>query len=164
MNKTCRSGLIGVWVVLLLGGLAVPASADITAFLGVTPTPDNRTVRGLAAGLGILFIGFEFEYANTGEDEIERLPGLKTWSGNVLVQTPIEVSGVQLYATAGAGGYQEALIQFRETHVATNFGGGAKIRLVGPLRIRLDYRVFKLEGSPLNSAYQRFYAGANLAF
>ncbi len=46
----------------------------------------------------------------------------------------------------------------------SNFGGGAKIKLVGPLRVRLDYRVFKLQGSPLYETYHRFYAGANLSF
>ena len=45
-----------------------------------------------------------------------------------------------------------------------NIGGGAKLKLVGPLRLRLDYRVFKLQGSPLYETYHRFYAGANLAF
>lgn len=154
---------MAVAAVLLLGW-AQPAAADVTAFLGITPTPDNRSARGFAAGVGILFIGFEFEYANTGEDEIELLPGLKTWSGNVLAQTPIEVSGVQLYGTLGFGGYRENLVAAQETHMATNLGGGAKIRLVGPLRLRLDYRVFKMQGSPIHDTYQRFYAGANLAF
>jgi hypothetical protein len=158
-----KFGVTAVVAVLLLGW-ATPAAADITAFFGLTPTPESRSVRGFAAGVGILFIGFEFEYANTGEDEIELLPGLKTWSGNVLAQTPIEVSGVQLYGTLGFGGYREALEAVQETHMATNLGGGAKIRLAGPLRIRLDYRMFKLQGSPLNDTYQRFYAGANLAF
>jgi hypothetical protein len=48
--------------------------------------------------------------------------------------------------------------------VDVNLGGGAKIRIKGPLRVRLDYRIFKLNGSPLYSPYHRFYAGANLAF
>lgn len=163
MRKTTKSGVMAAAAVLLLGW-AQPAAADVTAFLGITPTPDNRAVRGFAAGVGILFIGFEFEYANTGEDEIELFPGLKTWSGNVLAQTPIEVSGVQLYGTLGFGGYRENLAAAQETHMATNLGGGAKIRLVGPLRVRLDYRVFKMQGSPIHDTYQRFYAGANLAF
>lgn len=163
MNKSCKFAIIAA-VTVLLSGLARPAAADVTAFIGVTPTPDNRTVRGFAAGLGILFIGFEFEYANTGEDELELLPGLRTWSGNVLAQTPIEVSGVQLYGTLGFGGYRERQLEIQETQVATNLGGGVKIRLAGPLRLRLDYRVFKLQGSPLHDTYQRFYAGANLAF
>jgi hypothetical protein len=146
--------------------LAIPASAaaDITAFIGITPTPESRSVRGFALGFGLLIIGFEFEYANTVEDELEALPSLQTGSGNVLIQTPVELAGIQLYGTVGAGGYRERLIERQETHVTTNAGGGAKIRLAGPLRLRLDYRVFKLQGSPLHTTYQRFYAGANLAF
>ena len=43
-------------------------------------------------------------------------------------------------------------------------GGGAKIKLVGPLRVRLDYRVFNLQGTPRYETYHRFYVGANLRF
>ncbi len=143
---------------------AAPARADITAFLGLTPTPERHTLRGFSGGLGLIIIAFEFEYAQISEDDVELLPGLKTYSGNVLVQTPVEVKGTQLYATVGAGGYQENLGGFQETHVGTNIGGGAKIKLLGPLRVRLDYRVFKLQGAPLHSVYQRFYVGANLKF
>ena len=146
--------------------LAVPtrAAADITAFIGLTPTPDTRAVRGVALGLGLLIIGFEFEYANVAEDTDDALPSLQTGSGNLLVQTPIEVSGFQLYGTAGGGMYRERLSSRQETHFTTNVGGGAKIRLAGPLRLRLDYRIFRLQGSPLHSTYHRFYAGANLGF
>ena len=79
----------------------------------------------------------------------------------MLVQTP---TSTQLYATAGAGAYQEGLGDRNETHVAINLGGGVKISLLGPVRVRLDYRIFNLKGSPLNSTYQRFYVGANIAF
>lgn len=140
---------------------AAPARADVTAFLGMSPTPENHPVRGIGVGVGLLIIGFEFEYANLSEDDLELLPGLKTYSGNVLVQTP---TSTQLYATIGAGGYQERLGLDDETHVAVNVGGGAKIGLIGPLRVRLDYRVFNLKGSPLNTTYHRFYVGANLKF
>ena len=140
---------------------ASPARADITAFLGLTPTPERHLNRGFGVGVGLLIVGFEFEYSNTTEDEIELLPGLKTYSGNVLVQTP---TSVQLYGTAGAGGYQESLLDEDEMHACTHIGGGIKIPLIGPLRLRADYRVFKLHGTPLNSTYQRFYVGANLKF
>lgn len=140
------------------------AAADITAFLGVSPTPDNRMVRGVSVGFGVLIIGFEFEYANTMEDATAGSPGLQTGSGNLLVQTPIEVSGISLYGTVGGGLYRERLLAGQETHVATNVGGGAKIRLAGPLRLRLDYRVFRLSGSPLYQTVHRVYAGANLGF
>jgi hypothetical protein len=148
----------------VLLALPQPAAADITAFLGITPTPENRAVRGVALGFGLLVIGFEFEYSSAVEDATEGLPSLQTGSGNLLVQTPIEVSGIQLYGTLGGGVYRERLQATQETHFTTNLGGGVKIRLAGPLRLRLDYRVFRLQGSPLHSTYQRFYAGANLGF
>ena len=157
------SGMASLLAILLLA-TAQPAWADLTAFLGITPTPENRTARGFSGGLGLLIVGFEFEYANTPEDEDDPLPGLRTWSGNVLVQTPGDLGGVQLYGTVGFGAYREELREVSETNAAVNLGGGAKIRLVGPLRLRLDYRVFQLQGSPRYETYHRFYAGANLRF
>jgi hypothetical protein len=154
--------LLGTAVALL--AMPQPAVADITAFIGITPTPDNRAVRGAALGFGLLVIGFEFEYSSAVEDALEASPSLQTGSGNLLVQTPIEVSGIQLYGTIGGGVYRERLLAHQETHFTTNLGGGAKIRLAGPLRLRLDYRLFRLQGSPLHTTYQRFYAGANLGF
>ena len=159
-----RRLLISVCLMLAVLAIPTPAAADITAFIGISPTPENRAVRGLALGFGLLIIGFEFEYSNTVEDSVEGSPALQTGSGNLLVQTPIEISGFQLYGTVGGGMYRERLIGHQETHFTTNLGGGAKIRLAGPLRLRLDYRVFRLQGSPLHSTYQRVYAGANLGF
>ena len=52
----------------------------------------------------------------------------------------------------------------QETYFGTNVGGGAKIKLVGPVRVRVDYRIFRLQGSPIHTTYQRFYVGANLKF
>jgi hypothetical protein len=158
-----RQLLVAATLVLLLG---VPrtASADITAFLGLSPSPERHMARGFAVGFGLLVIGFEFEYANLSEDEVEAIPSLQTGSGNVLLQTPIEVSGVSFYGTIGGGMYRERLLLRQETHFASNFGGGIKIRLVGPLRVRADYRVFRLQGDPLHETYQRFYVGANVAF
>jgi hypothetical protein len=149
---------------ILLAASAAPARADITAFLGVSPTPHNHQAKGFGVGVGLLIVGFEFEYANLSEDSFEQLPALKTYSGNVLVQTPIEVMGTQFYATVGAEGYQEHLGAAQETYFGTNVGGGAKIKLLGPIRVRLDYRIFRLQGSPIHDTYQRFYVGANLKF
>jgi hypothetical protein len=149
---------------VILAASAAPARADITAFLGVSPTPHNHQVKGFAAGVGLLIVGFEFEYANLSEDSLEQLPALKTYAGNVLVQTPIEILGTQFYGTVGAEGYRENLGAAQETYFGTNIGGGAKIKLLGPIRVRLDYRIFRLQGSPLHDVYQRFYVGANLKF
>lgn len=144
-----------------LAATAAPARADITAFLGLTPTPERHTLKGLSVGAGMIIVGFEFEFAHIGEDKAEGLPGLKTYSGNVLVQTP---TATQLYATTGVEGYRENLGSIQETYFGTNIGGGVKVKLVGPLRLRADYRIFKLQGSPIHSVYQRFYVGGNLKF
>jgi hypothetical protein len=151
---------------LLLVALLIPsaASADLTAFLGVNPTPVNRPVRGFAIGAGLLIVGFEFEYANTSDDEVLAAPKLQTYMFNGLVQTPVPIAGMQFYATAGGGGYRESLFDTSETHVGYNIGGGVKWSLAGPLRLRLDYRVFTLQGEPLHSNPQRFYAGLNVKF
>lgn len=150
---------------LALGMLVVrpaPAAADVTAFFGFSPTPETRSTRGFAFGINFLVLGFEFEYARTVEQELEGVPGLTTSMVNGLVSTP--TSGVQFYATAGAGVYRERVLDETETSVGTNVGGGVKIGLAGPIRLRLDYRVFNLRGSPLYKNPQRFYAGVSMAF
>ena len=153
--------------VLFAAVLLTPAtaSADVTAFFGVNPTPSNRVLTGLSAGIGLLVVGFEFEYAQTVEDVDELAPALKTYMFNGLLQTPIAVAGMQFYATAGGGVFRETLSAETETNVGMNIGGGVKMNLAGPLRLRLDYRVFTLRGEDVRHARpQRFYAGLNLKF
>jgi hypothetical protein len=145
-------------------GVAAPASADITGFLGANTTPDSRPVKGLALGSGILFLGFEFEYAATSQDELDGAPSLRSGMGNVLLQTPFAILRLQPYFTTGAGVYRERLGSHEETGVGYNTGGGVKISLAGPLRLRLDYRVFNFGSDALYSPSHRFYAGLNLKF
>jgi hypothetical protein len=147
-----------------LSGLAAPAHADLTGFIGATTTPSSRLVRGVAAGIALVIVGFEFEYADTAEDLAADAPSLKTGMGNVFVQTPFPINGFQFYGTVGGGFYRERLDTRQETHVGANVGGGVKIVLAGPLRLRLDYRLFNLRGEPLHGRPQRLYAGLNLAF
>lgn len=140
------------------------ASADLTAFLGTNPTPVNRTTTGFGIGMGLVIVGFEFEYGHSRENEDEFAPSLRTYMFNGLLQTPIPIAGMQFYATAGGGIYRETLNEDAETSVGINVGGGVKVSLAGPLRLRLDYRVFTLQGDPRHSKPQRFYAGLNLKF
>jgi hypothetical protein len=147
---------------LLLGPST--ASADITAFLGANSTPSARTVKGFGVGMGLVIVGFEFEYAHTNEDLPEAAPGLWTYMFNGLVQTPFPIGGMQFYGTAGGGVFHETLSDRSDTNFGANIGGGIKVSLAGPLRLRFDYRVFTLQGSPLYSKPQRFYAGINLKF
>ena len=150
---------------LLLAGASRPAFADATLFIGTTTTPSTHTTKGFAIGAGLLIVGVEFEYASTVEDPFKAAPAMKTGMGNVYAQTPVAVFGTKFYATTGAGGYRETLgTAHQETNIAFNTGGGAKISLIGPLKARVDYRVFKLRGAPLYSLLHRVYAGVNLSF
>ncbi|MBM4114242.1 MAG: hypothetical protein FJ253_12875 [Phycisphaerae bacterium] len=133
-------------------------------FIGSMTTPANRPARGLAIGVGVLLIGFEFEFADGSENLEEATPSLRTGMGNVLLQTPFPIAGMQFYVTTGAGLYREQLGAREETHAGFNTGGGAKISLLGPIGVRLDYRIFNLRGKPLHSTVHRVYAGLNLGF
>jgi hypothetical protein len=152
----------GLALLLLL--VSSPAFADATVFLGSTTTPTNRPAKGFAVGVGLLVVGFEFEFSETSENVEEVAPSLRTGMGNVLFQTPIAVAGMQFYLTTGGGAYREVLGERQETHVGVNTGGGVKVSLLGPIKARLDYRVFKLRGEPLHKTVHRVYAGLNLAF
>lgn len=149
--------------VVLLLLFPAPAAADLTAFLGVNPTPERRTVSGVSGGAGMLIVGFEVEYAHTAEDAELDAPRLRTFMFNGLLQT-LPLGRMQFYGTLGGGVYRETLRDESETNFGINVGGGVKVTLLGPLRLRLDYRVFTLQGDPLHSRPQRFYAGLNLKF
>ena len=143
---------------------AAPADADLTAFVGTNATPSNRPVRGFGVGLSLLVVGFEFEFSDTAADETAGAPGLRTGMFNLLVQTPFGISGLQFYGTVGGGLYQEAGSGLDATNAGVNAGVGVKIAVAGPIRMRLDYRVFTLRGSPQYDTHQRLYAGLNLGF
>ena len=84
--------------------------------------------------------------------------------GDALLQSPIPIFGFQPYVTTGGGIYRETLGAHQQTGAGTNVGGGVKVTLAGPLRLRVDYRVFKLGSGALYSPAHRFYAGLNLKF
>jgi opacity protein-like surface antigen len=158
--RLTRSLLAAVFVLATAGS----AFADATVFVGATTTPAMRAVKGFSAGSGFLVVAFEFEYADTSEEPPERAPSLKTTMGNVLLQTPVAIHGVQPYFTTGGGLYRERLDTLSETSFGVNTGGGAKISLAGPIRARLDYRVFRLKGNPVYETVHRLYAGLNIKF
>lgn len=175
-------------VVLALVTSAAPASADITGFVGLARTSaapvsrdsaDVGLTKGVSLGFSLVIVGFEFELAQSNGDDVgdsdctglgdfrlQCAPTLTTGMANVLLQTPRGVGPLQFYATAGAGLYRERYGPFDENDygVGTNVGGGVKIEIAGPLRLRLDYRVFKLANDAANATPQRVYAGANIAF
>lgn len=154
---------LAVLALALIAATPSTARADATAFLGRNSADNDRSfTRGFAFGVSLLVVGFEFEYANSSEDLVELRPSLRTTTGNILVQTfglPF-----QLYGTTGGGVYREHLGNDEETAALINFGGGIKVHVAGPMRARVDYRVFNLKGHPRHSTIQRIYAGLNLAF
>ena len=147
-----------------------PARADITAFLGTArraastaaQTNSMHGMPGISIGVGLIAVGFEVEVATQPEDTVKQVSGLKTGLANVLVQTP--TGNTQLYATAGGGLYQESIGTVTSTNLATNIGGGLKLAISGPIRLRIDYRIIHLRGKTTGDNYQRFYVGANLKF
>ncbi len=155
--------------VLALVAAPGTAFADATAFIGMTTTPATRLAKGFSIGVSLLIVGFEFEYSSTSQDDQALAPSLRTGMFNGLVQTP-NPGGVQAYFTIGGGFYREQLEDLadvtlsQETNFGINTGGGVKIPVAGPLRVRVDYRLFKLYGSPLHTKSQRLYAGINVAF
>ena len=143
---------------------AVPASADLTAFIGVNTTPSNRQVRGFGAGLSLLMLGLEFEYSDTALKDTSG-QRLQTGMANLLAQTPFVIkSRLQFYGTIGAGLYREKVGILQVTNRATNAGGGVKIALTGPVRVRIDYRTFRLLGTTTHRQQHRLYSGLNLGF
>jgi hypothetical protein len=162
MPNSTRAFGLAVASLLLVTVFATPAQADITAFLGTSRNPSSHLVRGAAFGMGLLVVGFEIEGALHTENTLKGVPGLKTGMGNIVVQTP--TGRTQFYGTAGGGVYRETLGTISETHVATNIGGGIKVGLAGPLRLRADFRIINLRGTPRYATVQRFYVGANIKF
>lgn len=157
-----RLSVTGLLFLTCLLAWPATARADITAFLGISTKPENRPTRGFAFGLTFLVVGFEMEYASTDEKPLVGAPSLKTGMINGLVQTP--TSKTQLYLTAGGGFFRERFGEAGESNFGTNFGGGVKLGLIGPLRLRLDYRIYNLRGKAVYHTPQRFYAGANFSF
>jgi hypothetical protein len=155
-----------------------PAFADATLFIGTTSVSDSanasrQTTKGFAIGAGLLVVGVEFEYAQTAEDQERLGPSLRTGVGNVYVQTPVALAGLQFYATTGGGLYRErstvtTTTDINKTGFTSNTGGGVKISLLGPLKARVDYRIFKLLGDKPSPTWrgtvQRLYAGVTLGF
>ncbi len=162
MRVRVRPPLLALLVLL---GVSAPARADLTVFAGLQSTPEIRPSTGISLGFGLLVVGWEVEIARAVQQQDDGVPSLSTGTGSVYVQNPIPISGVQFYAIAGAGLYRERLdLAYQQTDVHIALGGGAKIELAGPLKLRLDYRVFKLRDAVAGGNPQRIYAGLALAF
>jgi len=156
-----RIAFIALVALTFLTVRPAPALADATAFIGWSPTIATRSTTGFSVAVSLLVVGFEFEYAHLNDHVAPSAPSVGTGMMNVMVQTPTKT---QLYLTAGGGVYHESFEATGHTNVGVNVGGGIKIPLAGPIRARIDYRVFTLSGNAASKTVQRVYVGGNIAF
>jgi hypothetical protein len=159
-----RALLIAGLTVVSLGLKPTPALADATAFFGLSPTNATRSASGIGIGIHVVVVGFEFEYGHINQDSATATPGVSSGMFNVLVATPTRT---QVYFTVGGGLAHESFNAQGKYTLGTNVGGGVKLPLAGPIRLRVDYRVFKLNGAipgTSTKTQHRIYAGLNFAF
>jgi len=171
--RSSNAPKLRVRVVCELTGAAVSADAKrILKERGIEVIPDN-----LGSSGGLLVSLSEMLQNSTGqfwdrriEEENLRCQISRSYEDawttahehNVDVATASDILAMRRMHDLAV--YRERLGGSSETSLAVNLGGGAKIRLLGPLRLRLDYRLFSLRGDPLHDRYHRLYAGANLGF
>ena len=130
------------------------------------PTRRRPTARsrGFALGVGLLIVAFEFEYAtHVGRPNAGRAVA-QDRDGQRAAADALRDLRLPAVRDRRRGLYRERLGAHTETSVAPNTGGGVKVSLAGPLRLRVDYRVFKLGSGALYSPAHRVYAGLNLKF
>ena len=162
MGGWTRAGrALPVWLLAMLAGAgAERAFADVTFFAGSTSAPGRATL-GAAVGLSLEPVGVEFEYGAAAAGNA----ALRTGLFNLVAATPARRGRrVQVYGAVGVGAYREHLEEHARTGLAVSGGGGLWVRLAGPFRLRLDYRLFALRGSALHGRPRRAYAGLGVAF
>ena len=157
---------------LLLFALSPRAArADGTFLIGAMYTDRSRPAIGWAYSYCPSLVGFEIEYFGTrpGDDQDRASAG--GILSSVIVQ-PVRDGRIQPYGIGGFGLYGETYASGGGTGeaLAKNFGGGVKIALAGPLRLRIDYRVFMLgslgdaSGPPGTMYPQRLALGLHVVF
>jgi hypothetical protein len=170
--------VLGFWAAVIslsLGAGPSTARADATVFVGGLASGSMRSINGVSiglfppqtAGMG----GFELEYARTVKGDT--MSRIDTLGGNVVLQSMVFARRLQMYGSLGAGMYGETDVDGRGSgEVASgNFGGGVKVHVGGPLRLRFDYRIFMLGHAPdaatgftLHRHPQRASVGFGIAF
>jgi hypothetical protein len=159
------------WLAALIVMVPVSARGDATVLLGLMSGDGPRPSVGAAFSYCPSVAGFEIEYLGTLGGETAGHSSAGGIFGSVIVQLPTS-SNVQFFAMGGFGVWGETFADGKGTGElgAKNIGGGVKIRIAGPLRLRLDYRLFVLGDSqdgdrgPSTKHPQRFSAGLHLVF
>jgi hypothetical protein len=141
----CRLLSRAAWLVALVLMNPVSARADATVLVGLTLVDALRPSYGFSFGYRPSAVGFEIEYLSTLG---QTTPGDYSAGGifGSLIVQPVTISNVQIFAVGGVGVWGEGFAGGKRTGVlnARNVGGGVLVALAGPLRLRLDYRLFLL--------------------
>jgi hypothetical protein len=141
-----RTGLVGAW----LAASVLPARADGSVLVGATIAGSARPTVAVSFGHCPSLVGFEIEYSSSLGSGTVASPIVGTITGNVIVQSKLTVRGLQFYGSGGIGLAGETTADgVGSGEVFTrDIGGGVKIGIAGPLRLRIDYRVFLLGDAP----------------
>ena len=134
-----------VWALCL--GTAAPAYADLNLFAAVS-TPTGPSF-GWSFGRADEPVGFEVEYAGLPSSRDTRR-SIGTFGASAIIQLPPMDNGARWYGTVGLGMYGLSLPNGDGSGGETrNAGLGVKLPLDGRLKIRIDYRYFRLRaGEP----------------
>lgn len=127
--------------------IMTPASAraDGTVLLGLTSAGTLRPSFGFSFGYRPSAVGVEVEYLSTFPQQSPGGYSAGGIFGSVIVQ-PVTISHLEIFAVGGVGVWGEGFKGGKRTGVlnAGNVGGGVLVALAGPLKLRLDYRLFLL--------------------
>jgi hypothetical protein len=144
------------------------AHADLTGFAALTAPTPRGTVGG-AFGRSNDWGGFELELAHTYLDSSTGAPTVVTYGVSFFKRFKSPSPRVTFYGLVGFGVYCETGGRANSGLGGNkNLGGGAHLRVAGPLKLRLDYRWFRLGtpdgGEPVSRNLQRLSAGLSVAF
>lgn len=92
-----------------------------------------------------------------------------------MIVQPLTIAKAHIFVVAGVGVWGEGFEAGKRTGVlsAVNVGGGVLLNITGPLKLRLDYRLFRLGEvskeeigaiSPSRKHPQRIAAGLSVRF
>jgi len=141
-TRSVRRLLSGAaWLVALVLMTPLSARADATVLVGLTSVDALRPSFGWSFSYRPSAVGVEVEYLST-------VPGDYSAGGifGSVIVVPGTISNVQIFVLGGVGVWGEGFDGGKRTGVlsAANVGGGVLVGLGGPVRLRLDYRLFRL--------------------
>lgn len=158
------------WLLALVLMTPASARADVTMLVGLTAVEGLRPSLAWSFGYRPSAVGVEVEYLST-------TPGDYTAGGifGSVIVVPVTIARAEVFVIGGVGVWGEGFDGGKRTGVLTaaNVGGGILLGLAGPLRLRIDYRLFRLGEvskeeigaiNPSRKYPQRIAAGLSLRF